>query len=93
MPSDYKIEDYHTLEAIGKGKYSMVYKARRRKTIRYYAIKKVEKGQRSRVKRDFLFSRAVIHENVLKIVACYETRNSLWLVLEYCVGGDLLTLL
>ena len=93
MPSDYKIDDYHTLEAIGKGKYSMVYKARRRKTIRYYAIKKVEKGQRSRVKRDFLFSRAVIHENVLKIVACYETRNSLWLVLEYCVGGDLLTML
>ncbi|MCO5588972.1 hypothetical protein L7F22_042936 [Adiantum nelumboides] len=33
------------------------------------------------------------HSNVLKFYAWYETSAHLWLVLEYCVGGDLLTLL
>ncbi|CAI5996396.1 unnamed protein product [Closterium sp. NIES-64] len=33
------------------------------------------------------------HDNVLKFHAWYETANHLWLILEYCVGGDLLALL
>jgi serine/threonine protein kinase len=36
---------------------------------------------------------ALDHENILKFFAWYETQNHLWLVLEYCVGGDLLTIL
>ena len=30
---------------------------------------------------------------MLKFHAWYETQNHLWLILEYCVGGDLLGLL
>ncbi|RWV90475.1 hypothetical protein GW17_00047318 [Ensete ventricosum] len=63
------MNNYHIYEAIGRGKHSMVYKGRKKKTIEYYAIKSVEKSQR------------------------YETSAHLWLVLEYCVGGDILTLL
>ncbi|ONK63439.1 uncharacterized protein A4U43_C07F15170 [Asparagus officinalis] len=33
------------------------------------------------------------HPNVLKFYSWYETSAHLWLVLEYCVGGDLMTLL
>ncbi|GJV14128.1 serine/threonine-protein kinase RUNKEL [Tanacetum coccineum] len=33
------------------------------------------------------------HPNVLKFYSWYETSAHLWLVLEYCVGGDLRTLL
>ncbi|KAE8076881.1 hypothetical protein FH972_015503 [Carpinus fangiana] len=33
------------------------------------------------------------HPNVLKFVSWYETSAHLWLVLEYCVGGDLMALL
>jgi serine/threonine-protein kinase ULK4 len=36
---------------------------------------------------------ALDHKNVLKFFAWYETTNHLWLILEYCVGGDLLSLL
>jgi serine/threonine-protein kinase ULK4 len=36
---------------------------------------------------------ALDHENILKFFAWYETQNHLWLILEYCVGGDLLGLL
>ena len=36
---------------------------------------------------------ALDHANVLKFYAWYETTNHLWLILEYCVGGDLMSLL
>lgn len=31
--------------------------------------------------------------NILKFYAWYETTNHLWLILEYCVGGDLMSLI
>lgn len=36
-------------QELGKGKHSTVYKARRKKTIHYYAIKSVDIAQKSRV--------------------------------------------
>jgi serine/threonine-protein kinase ULK4 len=33
------------------------------------------------------------HPNVLKFYHWYETRNHLWVILEYCPGGDLMTLI
>jgi len=36
-------------EAIGRGRHSVVYKGRRKKTIDYYAIKSVDKGLKPRV--------------------------------------------
>ena len=36
-------------DAIGRGKHSVVYKGRKKKSIQYYAIKSVEKTQKPRV--------------------------------------------
>lgn len=33
------------------------------------------------------------HPNVIEYLNCYETRNHLWVIFEYCAGGDLLRLL
>ncbi|XP_056694950.1 serine/threonine-protein kinase RUNKEL [Spinacia oleracea] len=43
------MNQYHIYEAIGHGKYSTVYKGRKKKTIEYFAIKSVDKSQRSKV--------------------------------------------
>ena len=43
------LNDYHIYEEIGKGKQSIVYKGRRKKSIEYVAIKSVEKSQRDRL--------------------------------------------
>eukprot|EP00891_Asterochloris_glomerata_P004830 jgi/Astpho2/4830/e_gw1.00068.1.1_t len=80
-------------EAIGRGKHSVVYKGRKKKTIQYYAIKSVDKSQKARVLQEVRTMHALDHENVLKFYAWYETSNHLWLILEYCVGGDLMSLL
>ncbi|KAJ9520906.1 hypothetical protein QJQ45_014112 [Haematococcus lacustris] len=112
------MNQYHIYEKIGKGKYSTVYKGRRKKTISYYAIKSVDKSQKARVLQEVRTMHALDHKNILRfcawyefcssvpcslaqhphtpeflVVQRYETTNHLWLILEYCVGGDLMSLL
>ncbi|EFN50873.1 hypothetical protein CHLNCDRAFT_141668 [Chlorella variabilis] len=36
---------------------------------------------------------SLAHPNLLRFHTWYETQNHLWVILEYCVGGDLLSLL
>jgi serine/threonine-protein kinase ULK4 len=33
------------------------------------------------------------HENLIKFYSWYETRNHLWLIFEYCSGGNLFELI
>lgn len=87
------MNQYHIYEAIGRGKHSVVYKGRKKKSIQYYAIKSVEKTQKPRVLQEVRTMHALEHNNILKFYAWYETSNHLWLILEYCVGGDLMSLL
>ncbi|XP_022760483.1 serine/threonine-protein kinase RUNKEL isoform X2 [Durio zibethinus] len=84
---------YHIYEAIGRGKYSTVYKGRKKKTIEYFAIKSVDKSQRSKVLQEVRILHSLNDPNILKFYSWYETSAHLWLVLEFCTGGDLMTLL
>jgi len=87
------MNNYHIYEAIGRGKHSVVYKGRKKKSVTYYAIKSVEKSQKPRVLQEVRTMHALDSPNILKFYAWYETTNHLWLILEYCVGGDLMSLI
>ncbi|KAE8712390.1 hypothetical protein F3Y22_tig00110257pilonHSYRG00074 [Hibiscus syriacus] len=84
------MNQYHIYEAISRGKYSTVYKRRKKKTIEYFAIKSVEKSQRSKVLLEVRILHSLNDLNILKFYSWYETSAHLWLVLEFCTGGDLI---
>ncbi|KAI0511858.1 hypothetical protein KFK09_012492 [Dendrobium nobile] len=87
------MNNYHVYEAIGRGKHSTVYKGRMKKSIEYYAIKSVDKSQRSKILHEVKMLHGLYHPNILKFYSWYESSAHLWLILEYCVGRDLMSLL
>jgi serine/threonine-protein kinase ULK4 len=87
------MNNYSLTEEIGRGNYSVVYKGRRKQSIEYYAIKSVEKQNKEKVLNEVSMLHELDHVNILKFYNWYETPNHLWLIVEYCTGGDLLNLL
>ncbi|KAM3146228.1 hypothetical protein pb186bvf_001573 [Paramecium bursaria] len=87
------MNNYHIYEEIGKGKYSVVYKGRKKKTIEYTAVKSLEKSRREKLLNEVKMFNGLKHPNILKFHHWYETKNHLWVILEYCPGGDLMSLI
>jgi serine/threonine-protein kinase ULK4 len=87
------MNNYHIYEEIGRGKYSVVYKGRKKKTIQYVAVKSVERCRRKKLMNEVRIFHNLDHKNILKFHNWYETRNHLWIIFEYCPGGDLLKLI
>ena len=87
------MDKYHIYEEIGKGEFSQVFKGREKKKIEYVAIKRVEKGMMSKVVNEVQVMHKLESPHILKFHDWYETRNNLWLILEYCTGADLECLL
>ena len=87
------MNNYHIYEVLGRGRQSVLYKGRKKKTVEYYAIKSVEKGAKAAVMAEVKILHALRHINVMRFFNWYETNNHIWLILEYCVGGDLRGLL
>lgn len=87
------MNNYHIYESIGKGVHSVVYKGRKKKHIEYYAIKSIQKTQKIEVHQEVKIIHDLKHPNILRFYNWYETGNHLWLILEYCVGGDLNSLI
>jgi serine/threonine-protein kinase ULK4 len=87
------MNNYHIYEEVGRGKYSVVYKGRKKKTIEYVAVKSVERSRRKKLMNEVKIFHNLSHRNILQFYNWYETRNHLWIIFEYCSGGDLFQLL
>ena len=83
------MNNYHIYEEVGRGKYSVVYKGRIKKSIKYVAVKSVERTRRRKLMNEVRIFHDLNHKNVLRFYNWYETRNHLWIIFEYCAGGDL----
>jgi len=87
------MNNYHIYEEMGRGKHSVVYKGRIKKSINYVAVKSVERSRRRKLMNEVRIFHNLDHRNILKFHNWYETRNHLWIIFEYCAGGDLYKLL
>lgn len=87
------MDNYQLNEEIGKGPFSTAYKGRKRRTTNFYAILSTDKCRRMRVLNSVHILRAVQHPCVIKFYNWFETNNHLWVITEYCAGGDLKSIL
>ncbi|KAJ2082314.1 rim15, signal transduction response regulator [Coemansia sp. RSA 988] len=99
-PTVPSIHDFDLLKPISKGAYGSVYLAKKRSTGDYYAIKilkkadMIAKNQISNVKAE----RAIMMAQsgspfVVRLLYTFQSRTSLYLVMEYLNGGDCASLL
>ncbi|OLY80282.1 putative serine/threonine protein kinase IRE, partial [Smittium mucronatum] len=97
MPS---IDDFTLLKPISKGAYGSVYLAKKKSTGEYFAIKvlkksdMIDKNQISNIKAE---RKIMITQTdspfVVKLLYTFQSRNYLYLVMEYLNGGDCASLL
>lgn len=99
------MNNFHIYEEVGRGKFSVVYKVsisiiffkhfcfiyqgRKKKSIDYVAVKSIEKNRRKKVLNEVRIFHSLKNRHILKFYNWYETRNHLWIIFEYCAGGDL----
>jgi serine/threonine-protein kinase ULK4 len=58
------------------------------------AVKSVDKNRRKKVLNESRIMAAMeANINIIKFYNYFETRNHLWLIFEFCPGGDLYNLL
>ncbi|CAK8560562.1 unnamed protein product [Lathyrus sativus] len=88
------VGDYILGPRIGSGSFAVVWRARHRISGLEVAIKEIDQTQLSPKVRDNLIKeitilRTIHHPNIIRLFEAIETNDRIYLVLEYCGGGDL----
>jgi len=93
------LEDYSMLSVIGKGSYAKIMLVRSKVNGKLYAMKSMKKKyiekknqvQRIMTERDILTE--IDHPFLIKIHESFQNETKVYLILEYCPGGELFGLL
>ncbi|CAK9302387.1 unnamed protein product [Gordionus sp. m RMFG-2023] len=88
--------EYNKKDLIGHGAFAVVFKGKRKKDEAIVAIKSITKKNLSR-SHSLLGKEIKIlkelsqlkHENVVQLLDCKETSTQVYLIMEFCNGGDL----
>ena len=92
---DYSMnEDYDIIKQIGKGGYGKVFEVRNRNTgairaCKYISKSKIKEKDLQRIRREINILKKADHPNIVKIYEVYETKRSIYLIMEKCNGGEL----
>ncbi|TNN01438.1 serine/threonine-protein kinase ULK2 [Takifugu flavidus] len=86
--------EYSRKDLVGHGAFAVVFKGRhRKKTDWEVAIKSINKKNLSKSQillgKEIKILKELQHENIVGLYDVQETPNSVFLVMEYCNGGDL----
>ncbi|XP_013927345.1 PREDICTED: serine/threonine-protein kinase ULK2-like, partial [Thamnophis sirtalis] len=86
--------EYSKKDLIGHGAFAVVFKGRhRKKTDWEVAIKSINKKNLSKSQlllgKEIKILKELQHENIVALYDVQEMPNSVFLVMEYCNGGDL----
>ena len=87
-------DDYDLITQLGKGSYGKVFEVRHKKTkviraCKYISKLKIKEQDLQRIRREINILKKADHPNIVKIYEVYETKRSLYIIMEKCNGGEL----
>ncbi len=89
------VEAYNIIRMLGKGSFGEVFLVEEKTTRRLFAMKVIQKAKimSQNLVKYVLAERRVMakthHTFIVKLHAAFQTRSRLFMVMEYCPGGDL----
>lgn len=88
------INEFMLKEKLGSGGFSTVYKAFHKTSRKMYAIKVIDFSQLSlldqvNIEKEIRAHKVMNHKNVVQLYDFFWIDNHVYLVMEYCMGGDL----
>lgn len=90
-------KDYLLGELIGQGTFGTVQEARSQSSSAPVAVKSIEKGQKAnfergikKIKQEIAVLEKLDHRHIVRLLAVYEDRKAVFLVMELCTGKSLL---
>ncbi|GMH86606.1 hypothetical protein TrST_g13901 [Triparma strigata] len=89
------LDDYNVIQPVGRGRFSTVYEVERKADGVRMALKKVkvngkeEKSMLTKCLKEVGLLRSINHPNIVSYSDCFLKSSELYIVLEWCPGGDL----
>ena len=80
---------YEFIKSLGKGGYGKVFQVRNKNTGQLFACKKLSKlnvNNLIKFKREINILQKMDHPNIIKLYDLFESKNSLYLIMEECHG-------
>ncbi|KAJ0392669.1 hypothetical protein P43SY_006948 [Pythium insidiosum] len=90
-----RLEDYEVLKPIGKGKFSLVFKAVRRRDARPVALKRInifdgmDARAREKTLKEVRLVQRVRHDHIIQYEDAFLHDKELYIAFEWCDAGDL----
>ncbi|EAS06769.2 Serine/Threonine kinase domain protein (macronuclear) [Tetrahymena thermophila SB210] len=86
---------YEFIKQIGQGQFGSVFLAKRRKqpfdevAIKIINLNQIKKIPLQYIKREVQISKSLDHPNIIKFQETYIDKKNIYIVMEYCTGGNL----
>jgi predicted Ser/Thr protein kinase len=89
---NWKLDDFQTVNFIGKGAYGDVYMVKEKKNGFVCVLKYIDKSKvknRSSLLREIEIHKGLCHPNIVKMFGYFEDFNRIYILMEYVNGPDL----